>query len=346
MPGQGVAGQGAAPRVLLLGAGGFLGRHLASALVGAGLWVHAPRGDLSAAGAAEWDGFWADLPGDGPPVIVNAAGRVAGTWDELTRANVLLTAGALAAAGRAGARLIHLASAAEYGRAPVGHASREDDPAAPTSAYGATKLAATVLVETAARRGDVDAVALRLTNPVGAGQSAQSLPGRAARLLLAARQAGEAQVRFGPLEAERDFFAATDVGRAALHLLPGQPGAQVRGAVNLGSGEARSARWLVARLAALMDFGGEVTEDAPPAAQVASTRSADVPYQRADLSRLRGSGFVPTPDLDAALLALIASVGREAPSAGPSPVPTSGLISGPTTDLTSGLPRPCGRPRR
>ena len=90
----------------------------------------------------------------------------------------LLLAGVLEAAQAANVRLIHLASAAEYGRTPEGEASREDGPAQPLSPYGASKLAGTVLLQEAVRTGRADALALRLTNPVGAGMNPGSLPGR------------------------------------------------------------------------------------------------------------------------------------------------------------------------
>lgn len=283
---------------LLLGAGGFLGGHIAGALRGAGWTVRAaPRGDLSTLPPDAWD----DLLG-GAGAVINAAGRTAGTLPELTRANVLLPALLLDAAGRAGTRMVHLASAAEYGRTPEGHAAREDDPCTPLSPYGATKLAGTLLLEEAVRAGRVDAVALRLTNPLGAGMNAGSLPGRAARELAQTAREGGQSVKFGPLGALRDFVDARDVARAVLHTLPGELGDGLRGTVNVGSGEARPVRDLVTELTRLTGFGGVVHEDAP-----GSPRSGDVPYQRADVSRLTASGFQPHFTFTDSLQALLAS---------------------------------------
>ncbi|MEF2277508.1 NAD(P)-dependent oxidoreductase [Deinococcus sp. YIM 134068] len=287
------------PTVLLLGAGGFLGGHICTALVEAGRCVRLPPAhtDLTALPDVRWAALL-----DGVGAVVNAAGRTAGDLPALTRANVLLPARVLDGAARTGARVVHLASAAEYGPVPEGHASREDDPARPVSPYGATKLAGTLLLDEAARAGRVDAVALRLTNPVGASMNAGSLPGRAARELRAAAQRG-GPVRFGPLGARRDFMAVRDVARAVLHVLPGQPGADLRGVVNVGSGEARPVRDLVTVLAGLCGYAGTWHEDAP-----GSPRSGDVPYQRADLGRLLRSGFTPAHSLEDALAELLASL--------------------------------------
>ena len=285
---------GSTPSVLLLGAGGFLGGVIARELRGAGVDVRTTTGDLTALSAEEWAAHL-----DGMGAVVNAAGRTAGSLSDLTRANVLLLANVLEAVQAANVRLIHLASAAEYGRTPEGEASREDGPAQPLSPYGATKLAGTVLLEEAVRTGRADALALRLTNPVGAGMNSGSLPGRAARELRAAAEQNLPSVRFGPLGALRDFIAARDVGQAVLHFLPGQPGAEARGVLNLGSGVARPVRDLVTELARIAGYGGDLLEDAP-----GSPRSGDVPYQRADLTALKASGYTPGEDLAPALTEL------------------------------------------
>lgn len=287
--------------ILLLGAGGFLGQHVAAALRAAGRPVRGVRGtDLAALDAAGWDALLAGAGG-----VVNAAGRTAGGLDALVRANVQLLAGALDAGARAGVPLVHFASAAEYGRTPAGHATRETDPAAPLSVYGASKLAGTVLLQEAVRSGRVRACALRLTNPLGHGISAGTLPGRAAQQLREAAQTGRTDLRFGPLGAERDFVDARDAARAALHVLAllDTPDSSVPDVINVGSGEARPVRELVRGLADLSGYRGPLHEDAP-----GSPRSGDVPYQRADLTRLHATGFRAHHPFHASLGALLGAV--------------------------------------
>lgn len=299
--------------MLVLGARGFLGSHIVAALRAAGSGVRVPPpGDLTAAASADWAGLLGGVSG-----VINAAGRTGGSPDELTRANALLPARLLEAlaraGGHAGVKLVHLASAAEYGAVPEGHASREDEPARPLSPYGASKLAGTALIEAAARGGQISAVALRLTNPLGAGIGAGTLPGRAAQELTAAVRGGHPTVRFGPLGARRDFVDVRDAARAVLHAL----NADLSGVVNVGSGQARPVRDVVDGLAALSGYRGRILEDAP-----GSPRSGDVPYQRADISRLLDSGFVLRHSLDDSLRALLAGRTGAALTA-----PHSGLVS-------------------
>ena len=275
--------------VVVLGAGGFLGRHVVAALRGADQAVRVPgphaagRPDLTGLDRAAWDDL---LRGSGG--VINAAGRTAGSEQELEAANVHLLSAALSAAGRAGVPLVTFASAAEYGRTEDGHAAHETDEARPLAPYGQSKLRGTQALQRAVQEGQVRAAALRLTNPLGEGIGEGTLPGRAARELRQAARLGLESVRFGPLGARRDFVDARDAARAALHLLD-----QLRGEVptlpdviNVGSGEARPVRDLVTGLAAQLGYHGELLEDAP-----GSPRSGDVPYQRADLTRLHASGF-------------------------------------------------------
>lgn len=268
--------------ILLLGGYGFLGSRIASVLEQEGIQVlHHTETDLVEASAAQWD-EWAA----GASTIVNAAGLTFGPLGELTRSNALLVACALETAQRNNMRFIHLASAAEYGRTPEGHAACEEDMAAPLSPYGATKLAGTVLLTEAIRTGRVDGLAFRLTNPLGRGMNSGSLPGKAARELIGAVAEERQKVQFGPLGAMRDFIAVNDVALAVYHALPGRSGANLQGIANLGSGEARPVRDVVNVLAELAGFQGEIEEDAP-----GSPRSADVPYQRADMTKMQQSGF-------------------------------------------------------
>ena len=192
-------------------------------------------------------------------MIVNCAGLTVGGPDVLAAANITGTYTLVRAMllAETPARLVHLGSAAEYGRAEPGVPLSESAPPRPGAPYGATKLAGTRLVELG-RAAGLDAVVLRVFNPVGAGAPESGLPGRVAAQLRRAL-AGDAEVRLGPLDAVRDFIDARDVAAAVLAAAhaPALPHA----VLNIGSGTAMPARTLVKELIAVTGYAGPVHED-------------------------------------------------------------------------------------
>ena len=140
---------------VVFGANGFIGRHVADAMralpemevLGAGLG--APLAGLE----RHWldvdlladDGrLETELRAAGPDYVVNCTGATGGTTAELIRLNVLTTAALLEALARSGirARLVHIGSAAEYGRGTIGQPVSETAPPRPMSPYGIAKLTA------------------------------------------------------------------------------------------------------------------------------------------------------------------------------------------------------------
>ena len=278
-------------RLLILGASGFLGRHVWRQAAAAGAEVvTAGRAGPPAGSPAHRQ---VDLAADGPDliaemiasvapdVVANCAGATTGGPDLLAAANVTGTYALVRAMLEAGnpARLVHLGSAAEYGRVEPGLASSESSPCRPVAAYGATKLAGTRLVELARAAGGLDAVVLRVFNPVGAGAPENSLPGRVAAALRQALASG-ADVRLGSLDAARDFVDARDIAAAVLAAAaaPELPHA----VLNVGSGTGVPARMLVKELVAISGYAGLVHEDSPGPA-----RSGDVPWSQADITLAR-----------------------------------------------------------
>ena len=274
---------------VVLGANGFIGRHVAGALsggsdivvVGAGLGAPLPGLESGWLGMdlLAGDGrLSAELRSVHPDLIVNCTGATAGTAAELTRLNVETTAALLEAIARSGirARLIHLGSAAEYGPGPVGLPVAETAPARPVSAYGIAKLAATGLVAAAASAGG-EAVVLRIFNALGPGMPPGTLPGGALRRLIEAVAASAPRIEMGSLESVRDFVDVRDIGAAVLAACRApRLDAPI---VNVGSGTGHSARELVRALAERVGFTGEIGE-----AGAGSPRSSDVPWQVADVS--------------------------------------------------------------
>ncbi len=150
-------------RVLVIGANGYLGRHVFGLLdrqadltvsgtsrSGSARWI---RVDLALDRPAT---IGAMLATECPDVVVNCAGAVAGSVAELVGANVTGPANLLTALATHAprAKLVHLGSAAEYGIAEPEEPIAEERPPHPTGLYGVTKLAGTELV----RLGSLDAV--------------------------------------------------------------------------------------------------------------------------------------------------------------------------------------------
>jgi len=282
-------------RVIVLGAGGFMGRAVWRALAqdpecnhiavhfrrppGPAMLTHRADTwsalDLVDATAAEITGLIEQAEAD---VVVNCAGVTHGSLDELRSANVEVVAKISAALNTLRhVHLIHLGSAAEYGVHRTGEAITEMTPARPVSDYGVTKLEATRQLVAAGRAGWLTATVLRVFNPLGRGSSPSTLPGRAAREIDAAMRRGDDSITLGSLETWRDYIDARDVGGAVAAAMQTVPdGATV---LNVARGEAVHTRDLVENLAAIAGFKGRIIES-----DDGSSRSSNVPWQRADIS--------------------------------------------------------------
>ncbi len=302
-------------RLLILGASGFLGGHLWRQATAAGVEViTAGRSPMPRSPAHHRLDLASGDPGPvadiiasvAPDVIANCAGATVGAADALAAANITGPYTLVRAMQLAGtpARLVHLGSAAEYGGAEPPRPLDESAPPRPGALYGATKLAGTRLVELG-RAAGLDAVTLRVFNPVGAGAPDASLPGRVAAQLRQALASG-ADVRLGPLDAVRDFVDARDVAAAVLAAAaaPVLPHA----VVNVGSGAGVPARTLVKELIAVAGYEGPVHEDS-----AGSARSGDMDWQQADVARARGDlGWRPRHDLASSVADLWEASGDQA----------------------------------
>ena len=293
-------------RVLLLGADGFLGRHVAERLLAD------PAVQLTALGRRDDSDVRFDLstgsPGAlarfldavHPGVVVNCAGATRGGARELTRHNTVAVATVCEALRRSscGARLVHLGCASEYGPSPTGSSTGEDAVPRPGGPYGVSKLAATELV----LGSGLDAIVLRVFSPVGPGTPAASPLGRLAEALRRAMQNGDGDLKLGGLGMQRDFVDVRDIARAvhAASLSAAQ------GVVNIGTGRAVRLRDAIAHLARAAGFGGALHE-LDEAAVVPAAGSAPYPdgcgaWQQADVRTARDRlGWRPRIGLDESL---------------------------------------------
>jgi len=314
------------PRVIVLGAGGFMGQAVWRVLAQdpdcnhiavhfrrppepamlthrADTWSALDLVDATAAGIIDL------IEQSEADVVVNCTGATHGSLDELRSANVEVVGKVSAAlATLSHVHLIQLGSAAEYGAHRTGEAITETTPARPVSDYGVTKLEATRQLLAAGCAGRLTATVLRVFNPLGRGSAPSTLPGRAARELDAAIRRGDDSITLGSLDSWRDYIDARDVGgavAAAMHTVP--DGATV---LNVGRGEAVHTRDLVESLAAIAGFEGRIIES-----NDGSSRSSPVPWQRADISTTSSwLQWSPRHSIDASLQDLWSGV-REGVSA-------------------------------
>ena len=283
-------------RVLLFGASGFIGAHVRAALaadprVAEVLTPGRARHDLVAGDAGS---LAALLRESAPDAIVSCVGALGGTATELLAANTLVASKLLEAAAEAAprARLVRMGSAGEYGVVEPGRSVHEDDALVPIGAYGVSHVAGTRLFTIA---DGLDAVSLRVFNPIGPGMSEETLLGRAAARIRAALRDGAGEIQLGPLGAHRDFVDVRDLAAlVSTAVLARDVPSRV---YNAGSGRAVSTREAVGLLAAEAGWSGTIRE-----AGAGPARSAAVTWIRADVTRARDElGWTPVRDLGATI---------------------------------------------
>ncbi|MFE4868564.1 NAD-dependent epimerase/dehydratase family protein [Streptomyces sp. NPDC056682] len=302
-------GGGGAGSVVVLGATGFVGRHVCEVFGAAGWRVtgvaRAARNEstpheiipLDIVGAEP--GRIAQLLAEcGAGVVVNAAGAVwQATEDDMARANADLVRHLVAATALLDRRprLVQLGSVHEYGPVPRTGIT-EDIPTAPVTPYGRSKLAGARALLDAAAAGEADGLVLRVSNVSGPGTHRASLLGMVAHHL--ATSAAE-PLRLAPLLAHRDFVDVRDVADAALAAARSEVCGRV---LNIGGGQATSVRSLVVRLTELAGAAAEIVE-----APGAGGRPPEAEWQCMDIGLAKELlGWRPLRSLDDSLRDLLA----------------------------------------
>ena len=240
-------------KVLVTGAGGFIGSRLCERLVEEGAYVLAfvrytsrpepgllkyipkhvfdqieiIRGDLRDFSAIE-------QAAKGVDTVFHMGALISIPYSyvhpvETVQTNVIGTMNILEACRKTGAKLVHTSTSEVYGtalRVPID----EDHPLQGQSPYSASKIGADKLVESYSRSFDVPSITIRPFNTYGPGQSSRAV----IPTIITQALSGDL-VRLGNLEAIRDFTYLDDTVEG--FLLAVQAGFWDGETYNLGSGE-------------------------------------------------------------------------------------------------------------
>lgn len=300
-------------RVLVVGASGFVGRHLLAECLRRGDDATAtfrpgespPSGEhvrWLACELLEDGALEAALAAARPEGIVHLAGQAdvgrshrdpVGTFRANAEGTLRLLAAVRAAAPDA--RVCAVSSAELYGAAPPEHLPvRETRAPCPRNPYGLSKAAADDAAAFAARAWGLAVIRLRPFNHVGPGQRRGFVvPDFAAQVAAIERGETEPVLRVGNLSPRRDFTDVRDMVRGYRDALERAPAGE---AYNLCSGRSVSigeiAQWMAARAERPVEIVSET----------ARRREGDVDEIRGDPARAREAfGFAPRIALETSL---------------------------------------------
>jgi GDP-4-dehydro-6-deoxy-D-mannose reductase len=249
-------------KVLLTGAGGFLGGTLATELEARGHEISglglSGRGGWPAVDLTDPDASMAAVRKSSPEVVIHLAGEASAAAaksdpDGAFRANATTAWNLLEAVSSEAPDALFVlgSSAAVYGRPDPAIAGRipESAPIEPVSIYGASKAAAEMVTGGYAAGARPRVAILRVFNLIGPGQHR----GVGADLMDAARKGEDAQMSVKNPGAARDFTDVRDAARAITMVTE----AGTEGIYNLCSGSAVRITELADAVAAAAGIGGD-----------------------------------------------------------------------------------------
>jgi nucleoside-diphosphate-sugar epimerase len=274
-----MAADGSIARVLVTGGAGFIGHHLAHALLRRGIEVTV-LDDLSMGSRSNVPGGARFVQGDvrdpaavtlamqGADAVLHEAAIVSirASVEGFVRdadVNLLGTLNVLQCmAGSGVRRALFASSMAVYADSPAPVPLREDVAPGPVSPYGIAKLAAEQYWLMMCRHAGIAGTVLRYFNTYGPNQTPTPYVG-VITIFITKLLRGEAPVVFGDGEQRRDFVHVDDIVAANLAVLDAPAAAVAGRTFNVGTGNATSVNDIAGALTALLAPGLDARHAAP-----------------------------------------------------------------------------------
>ncbi|MEM8553528.1 MAG: NAD-dependent epimerase/dehydratase family protein [Pseudomonadota bacterium] len=291
-------------RILVVGAGGFIGRHVSLALKQKGADVVGL--DLAAAPQELVDVPWI-IGNAADPALVSAAAAGCGSVVFLANHSLPNTSN-FDLAAEIGAHVVTTIKSAEVcaeqgvkrfvfassGGTVYGSAAdlplSETAPTKPRNAYGVSKLSIEHYLRLIRELRDMVTVSLRISNPYGEGQMAVRNQGFIASAMQHVKS-GTTMPIWGDGSVERDFIHVSDVAQAFLSALEVENPPE---SVNVGSGQAHSLLDILGQISGIL--GREVPVAFEPGRQIDTSKNV------LDIGRAQGTlGWKPVVPLGVGL---------------------------------------------